>query len=95
MRRASVLGLRPKTLMPAEFTAQPLAALLLYGCGVPLAGVSAEQIKSKGPQRGYGPVGSGRQGALGAPDPSGGAVQVIDHQKDPRATARGSFYSAL
>ena len=37
----------------------------------------------------------GRQGALGAPDPSGGAVQVIDHQKDPRAVARGSFYSAL
>jgi len=29
--------------------AQPLAALLPYGCGVPLAGVSPEQIKSFGP----------------------------------------------
>ena len=35
--------------MPGEFTAQPLEALPLYGCGVPLAGVSPEQIKSFGP----------------------------------------------
>ena len=35
--------------MPGEFTAQPLEALPLYGCGVPLAGVSPEQIKSSGP----------------------------------------------
>lgn len=38
-----------KTSMPGEFTAQPLEALPLYGCGVPLAGVSPEQIKSFGP----------------------------------------------
>ena len=34
--------------MPGEFTAQPLAALPLYGCGVPLAGDSPEQIKRSG-----------------------------------------------
>ena len=31
-----------KTSAQAEFTAQPLAALPPYGCGVPLAGTSAE-----------------------------------------------------
>ena len=39
---------RVKTLMPGGFTAQPLAALPLYGCGVPLAGTPPEQIKSIG-----------------------------------------------
>ena len=65
VRRPSVLGQGPKTLMPAEF-------------------ISAEQIKSMGSQRDHGPVGAGRQGALGAPDPSGGAVQVSSVHKGPR-----------
>ena len=34
-----------KTSAEAEFTAQPLAALSPYGCGVPLAGASAEHLK--------------------------------------------------
>ncbi len=45
LRRASVLPERfaaGKTSAQAEFTAQPLAALPPYGCGVPLAGTSAE-----------------------------------------------------
>ena len=33
-----------KTSAEAEFTAQPLAALPPYGCGVPLAGASAEHF---------------------------------------------------
>ena len=44
MRRPSVLGRRPKTLMPAEFTAQPLAAMPPYGCGVPLAGAAVKAL---------------------------------------------------
>ena len=31
----------------AEFTAQPLAALPPYGCGVPLAGISAEHLNHR------------------------------------------------
>ena len=34
-----------ETLAEAEFTAQPLAALPPYGCGVPLAGASPEHFK--------------------------------------------------
>ena len=33
-----------KTLAQAEFTAQPSAALLPYGCGAPLAGASAQHL---------------------------------------------------
>ena len=35
-----------KTSAQAGFTAQPLAALPPYGCGVPLAGIPAEHVKS-------------------------------------------------
>ena len=41
----------------AEFTAQPLAALPLYGCGVPLAGTFAAQVKSRGVPTGLAPWG--------------------------------------
>ena len=47
-----------KTSAEAEFTAQPLADLPPYGCGVPPAGVSAEHLKSKGWGR---PPGGGTQ----------------------------------
>ena len=36
-----------KTSAQAEFTAQPLAALPPYGCGVPLAGASAEHLNHR------------------------------------------------
>ena len=44
LRRPSVS--HSETLPQAEFTAQPLAALPPYGCGVPLAGIPAEHVKS-------------------------------------------------
>ena len=41
-----------KTSAEAEFTAQPLAALPPYGCGVPLAGASAEHFnRPRNPKR--------------------------------------------
>ena len=49
-RFCGVQAFSPKaeTLAQAEFTAQPLVALPPYGCGVPLAGASAEHLKSTG-----------------------------------------------
>ena len=45
LRRPSVS--RSETLPQGQFTAQPLAALPPYGCGVPLAGASAEDVNSR------------------------------------------------
>ena len=49
-RFCGVQAFSPKaeTLAQAEFTAQPLAALPPYGCGVPLAGASAKHSNHEG-----------------------------------------------
>ena len=51
----------------AEFTAQPLAALPPYGCGVPLAGISAEHFDHRRTERAGGPRSPQKRTSRGCP----------------------------
>ena len=68
----------------AEFTAQPLAALPPYGCGVPLAGISAEHFDHRRTERAGGPRSPQKRTSKGCPR----------SQNQPRTQRSGSRLEA-